>query len=202
MRYERERRSGGPLPASDMRARICCRGTGPPNTACTPGRERGLTGGRGAANSPPPPPLPISLTPSTLQHHPQPSLPPLPCQRHSWQAALSQVFTSRCFFYVFGSSVVRYFPRNLAVIVLGANEESASECTAQFGGWGGLHSLTHLWDSALCERSLVGACVASYYSASSHTCQVCVCVCVPFWFSLCMVSPIVVQLLHSAHRHS
>lgn len=55
MRYEHERLSVGPLPASDMRARICYRGAGPPNTACLPGRERGLTGGRRAANSPPDP---------------------------------------------------------------------------------------------------------------------------------------------------
>ncbi|CAB1429571.1 unnamed protein product [Pleuronectes platessa] len=77
MRYEHERHSVGPLPASDMRARICYRGAGPPNTACLPGRERGLTGGRRAAKSPPDP------LHSHHHHHPQPSLPPLPCQRHT-----------------------------------------------------------------------------------------------------------------------
>lgn len=67
MRYEHERHSVGPLPASDMRARICCRGAGLPNTACLPGRERGLTGGRRAAKSPPTPPS-LPLTPSTTTH--------------------------------------------------------------------------------------------------------------------------------------
>lgn len=67
MRYEHERHSVGPLPASDMRARICYRGAGLPNTACLPGRERGLTGGRRAAKSPPTHPL-LPLTPSTTTH--------------------------------------------------------------------------------------------------------------------------------------
>lgn len=69
MRYEHERHSVGPLPASDMRARICYRGAGLPNTACLPGRERGLTGGRRAAKSPPdpppPPPPPTAITTTT-----------------------------------------------------------------------------------------------------------------------------------------
>lgn len=67
MRYEHERHSVGPLPASDMRARICYRGAGLPNTACLPGRERGLTGGRRAAKkpSPPPSPPPTAITTTT-----------------------------------------------------------------------------------------------------------------------------------------
>lgn len=66
MRYEHERHSVGPLPASDMRARICYRGARQPNTACLPGRERGLTGGRRAAKSPPPPnPTPTVTTTTT-----------------------------------------------------------------------------------------------------------------------------------------
>ncbi|KAG8013345.1 hypothetical protein GBF38_021660 [Nibea albiflora] len=66
MRYEHERHSVGPLPASDMRARICYRGAGLPNTACLPGRERGLTGGRRAAKSPP---LTPSTPTTTHRHH-------------------------------------------------------------------------------------------------------------------------------------
>lgn len=83
MRYEHERHSVGPLPASDMRARICYRGAGPPNTACLPGRERGLTGGRRAAKSPPSPPPSDPLHPHHPPTRPPPSLPPLPCQRHT-----------------------------------------------------------------------------------------------------------------------
>lgn len=68
MRYEHERHSVGPLPASDMRARICCRGAGLPNTACLPGRERGADRREQSSQEPPlaaPPNPPMDPPPNT-----------------------------------------------------------------------------------------------------------------------------------------
>lgn len=76
MRYEHERHSVGPLPASDMRARICCRGAGLPNTACLPGRERGADRREQSSQEPPlaaPPNPPMDLAPT-----PTPNTPPPP----------------------------------------------------------------------------------------------------------------------------